>query len=49
MDASLDDCLQVNASELTSEQIEALGCASIYDLGGGHDDHDDHEEHAAGE
>jgi hypothetical protein len=43
VDASLNDCLQVNASELTPEQEEALGCASIYNL------HEDHEDHAAGE
>jgi NADH-quinone oxidoreductase subunit M len=43
VDASLDDCLQVSASELTPEQAEALGCDSIYGLG----EMSHHDEHAA--
>ena len=43
VDASLDDCLQVSASELTPEQVEALGCDSIYGLG----EMSHHDEHAA--
>ena len=46
VDASLHECLQVNASELTSEQAEALGCADIYDVAGADDD-DHADEHAA--
>ena len=41
VDASLNDCLQVNTAELTDAEAEALGCAAVYEVGsgGGHDDH----------
>jgi NADH-quinone oxidoreductase subunit M len=41
VDASLNDCLQVNTAELTDAEAEALGCAVVYEVGsgGGHDDH----------
>ncbi len=38
--ASLNICLKVNVVELTAAEIEALGCADAYDIGGG-------DEHAA--
>ena len=40
VDASLHPCLQVDASELTAEEAEALGCADVYDVGRGHGGHD---------
>ncbi|MBT5905016.1 MAG: NADH-quinone oxidoreductase subunit M [Acidimicrobiaceae bacterium] len=55
VDASLSDCLTVDAHQLTDEEVEALGCSDVYRLGevtGHDDDHgDDHaeetNEHAA--
>ncbi len=44
VDESLNDCLQVNAAELTEAEAAALGCAPVYELGGGAS----HDEHAAG-
>ena len=32
VDASLDQCLKANVSELTAEQVHSLGCADVYDL-----------------
>ena len=40
VDASLNTCLKVNVVELSAAEIEALGCADAYDIGGG-------DEHAA--
>ena len=40
VDASLNTCLKVNVAELSAAEIEALGCADVYDIGGG-------DEHAA--
>ncbi|HBL08967.1 MAG TPA: NADH-quinone oxidoreductase subunit M [Acidimicrobiia bacterium] len=40
VDASLNTCLKVNVVELSAAEIEALGCADVYDIGGG-------DEHAA--
>jgi len=37
VDASLNECLQVNTQEMSAEDIEALHCAPVYNLGsGGH-------------
>jgi NADH-quinone oxidoreductase subunit M len=40
VDASLNTCLKVDVVELSAAEIEALGCADVYDIGGG-------DEHAA--
>ena len=40
VDASLNTCLKVDVVELSAAEIEALGCADAYDIGGG-------DEHAA--
>ena len=32
VDASLHECLKVDASELTAAQVEALGCADVYKI-----------------
>jgi NADH-quinone oxidoreductase subunit M len=32
VDASLHQCLKVDASELTAAQVEALGCADVYKI-----------------
>ncbi|MBP16210.1 MAG: NADH-quinone oxidoreductase chain 13 [Acidimicrobiaceae bacterium] len=45
VDASLHQCLKVEASELTAEQAEALGCADVYEISVA-DEHDV-DEHAA--
>jgi len=35
VDASLNECLQVNTQEMSAEDIEALHCAPVYNLGSG--------------
>ena len=46
VDASLHECLKVNASELTADQAEALGCADVYNISVG-DGHGGDADHAA--
>ncbi len=33
VDASLNECLQVNTQEMSAEDIEALHCAPVYNFG----------------
>ena len=46
VDASLNECLRVDERVLTADEVEALGCSDVYDLGGGGSDAP--VEHAAG-
>ena len=38
VDASLNECLRVDERVLTADEVEALGCSDVYDLGGGGSD-----------
>jgi len=42
VDASLNECLQVNTQEMSAEDIEALHCAPVYNLGSGGHTVDEH-------
>ena len=46
VDASLNECLRVDERVLTADEVEALGCSDVYDLGGSGSDAP--VEHAAG-